>query len=113
MQIQMEEGTARVILMGDLSVADAAPLRDLLLEALLAADVVKLDLEAVTSMDLATLQLLGSSHRTATTSGKQLAFTNCRNPALAQARKSAGFIKQRHGCKCNSTKACLWVGGME
>jgi anti-anti-sigma factor len=112
MQIQMEEGTARVILQGDLSVAVAEPLRDVLLEALGVADVVKLDLEAVTSMDLATLQLLGSSHRTATTSGKQLAFTNCRNPALAQARKAAGFI-QRQGCCLNPTKSCLWVGGME
>lgn len=112
MQIQMEEGTARVILQGDLSVADAEPLRDMLLEAVVAADFVELDLEAVTSMDLAILQLLGSSHRTATSSGKKLAFSNCRNPVLIQARKSAGFILQRKCC-ANPTKSCLWVGGME
>jgi anti-anti-sigma factor len=112
MQIQMEEGTARVILQGDLSVADAEQLRDLLLEALVVADVVKLDLEAVTSMDLATLQLMGSAHRTATNGGKKLAFSNCRNSVLAQARKSAGFILQQ-GCRPESKTSCLWVGGME
>jgi len=112
MQIQMEEGTARVILQGDLSVADAEPLRDVLMEAVAAADLVELDLDAVTSIDLATLQLFCSSHRTATISGKKLAFSDCRNPVLAQARISAGYI-HLNGCNLNPTKSCLWVGGME
>ncbi|MBV5306891.1 MAG: STAS domain-containing protein [Desulfobulbaceae bacterium] len=112
MQIQVEEGRARVILQGDLSVADAEPLRDVLIEAVAAADLVELDLEAVTSIDLATLQLFGSAHRTANDGGKKLAFSNCRNPVLIQARKASGFILKT-GCRPESTKSCLWVGGME
>ena len=106
------EEKVHVTLNGDLTVADATELKNLLLEALAARDFVEVDLTNVTGMDLSTLQLICSAHRTARTSGKELALTGTGKGVLLEARKVAGYIRHQ-GCMYNPTKSCLWVGGTE
>lgn len=112
MQMITQGEKVQVLLDGDLSVANAAEMKDILLAALSGTDLVEVDLAKVTHMDLASLQLICSAHRTAKTSGKDLILTGTSNGVLLQTRKSAGFIRHQ-GCIYNPTKSCLWVGGVK
>lgn len=91
MQVQMDGGTGRIVCEGDLGVAEAAQLQGLLQEALAEADSVAIDLEKVTGIDLAILQLFYSGHCTAKSRGKELALINDTNGLMAQIKDTAGF----------------------
>lgn len=113
MHIITEEGKVRVMLDGDLTVANAAVLKDLLLEALAAGgEHVEVDLEGVTGLDLSFLQMMCSASRTARNRGKELILTGTKGGVLLSARKAAGYIRHL-GCSYNPTKSCIWVGGLE
>lgn len=102
----------RLCLEGELTVSNAAPLRERFLEALKQNDQVEIDLDQVTMVDLAGLQLLCSAHRTAVAQGKTLTLKNPLVPALQQARALSGFIFNR-SCRFNPAGDCFCVGGME
>ncbi|RJX23147.1 MAG: STAS domain-containing protein [Desulfobulbus sp.] len=102
----------QLLLEGELTVNQAAILRRKLLDALAEGDWLEIDLDQVTAVDLAGLQLLCSAHRTAAAEGKRLTIKNTMVPALQEARTVSGFIMQQ-GCRFNSGTDCFWVGGME
>jgi anti-anti-sigma factor len=113
MQITTTEGKVKVMLEGNLTVANAADLRILLLEALAAeGNHIEVNLEGVTGLDLSFMQLMCSAARTARNSGKELSLAGTTSGVLLQARKAAGYIRQL-GCNYNPTKSCIWVGGLE
>ena len=113
MHIIKEEDKVRVMLEGDLTVANAAELKTLLLEAMAAEGThIEVDLEGVSGLDLSFLQMMCSAARTARNRGKELSLTGTKSGVLLQARKAAGYIRQL-GCNYNPTKSCLWVGGTE
>ena len=102
----------RVVLDGDLTVADAAELRNILLEALAASDHIEVDLRGVTGLDLSFLQMMCSAGRSARKLGKELFLTGTMGEVIMRARKEVGFIRNS-GCNYNPTTSCLWVGGTE
>ena len=113
MPITTTGNKVQVALEGDLTVANAVELKNLLLEALAAeGDYIEVDLEEVTGLDLSFMQMMCSAARTAKNRGKELSLTGTKSGVLLQARKAAGYIRQL-GCNYNPTKSCLWVGGTE
>ena len=103
----------QVVLDGDLTVANAVELRNLLLEALTAeGEYIEVSLEGVTGLDLSFMQMMCSAARTARNRNKELSLTGTKSGVLLQARKAAGYIRQL-GCNYNPTKSCIWVGGTE
>ena len=112
MQIKTDAGKVQVCLEGKLTIANAAEIRDLLVEALAGGDSITVDLTGVTDMDLSTLQLICSAHRTARSSAKDLFLTGTASGLLLKKRKEAGYIRHQ-GCMYNPTQSCLWVGEAE
>ena len=100
----------KLTLSGELTIAHAEHLKTTLKETMDQTDHVVLDLKQVTEMDLSSLQLFCSAHRTAAASGKQLRF-GCQPPGvLDQTLFSAGFVREI-GCDCKTVDKCLWSGG--
>jgi ABC-type transporter Mla MlaB component len=102
----------RLSLEGELTVSNAADLRQGLLAALEQSDRLELDLDAVTAIDLAGLQLLCSAQRTAMAGEKSLTFKDALPPALQEACANAGFDFYR-SCRCNQGADCFCAGGRE
>jgi len=111
----MKEGRRKegigICLEGDLTVSNTAAFRQRLLEALGQSDQVEIDLDGVSAVDLAGLQLLCSAHRTAVAQGKTLTLKEGQVPALLQARAISGFVFNR-SCRVNPSADCFFVGGM-
>lgn len=102
----------RLCLEGELTISNAADFRQGLLEALEQGDCLELDLDAVTAIDLAGLQLLCSAHRTAVAGEKSLTLKDSLPPALKEACANAGFDFYRN-CRCNQGTDCFCAGGRE
>ena len=88
--VELRNGRS-LCLEGELTVSNAADLRQGLLEALEQSDRLELDMDAVTAIDLAGLQLLCSAHRTAVAREKSLTLKDELPPPLQEACVNAGF----------------------
>ena len=109
--VRLQKGI-RLCLEGELTVSNATALREGFLEALGQSDQVEIDLDEITAVDLAGLQLLCAAHRTAVAKGKTLTLKDTQVPALVQARAVSGFVFHR-SCRFNPAGDCYWVGGIE
>lgn len=112
MKVIQEREQTQISLDGELTINNVAGLKDVLLQALWGSDRIEIDLQGVTAMDLAGLQLLCSTHRAALEQGKVLSLSSIEVPALQEARCAAGFFLI-HNCQINTPSNCLWVGGMQ
>lgn len=83
--------TAKMVLQGNLTVATASTMRGQLLQAIEATDALTLDLSAVERIDLACLQLLFATQRSARNHAKTLQLTGIDNPALTRALQINGL----------------------
>lgn len=80
----------------ELTIAQAAPLKQRLLDALRTGGPVLLDARAVTAVDAAGLQLLQAAHRSALASGQVLAFADgVRGAVIEKAVEEAGLAPGR------------------
>lgn len=98
---------AVITVTGELTTGNIEKLRSLLIKALADTDVVGLDMENVTSVDLSCLQLLCSAHRSAVSKNRRLYLRHGRTDALLRAADAAGYSR-RAGCRIDSEKTCLW-----
>lgn len=97
-------------LSGEMRIAQAAALKEALLEALESAEVVRIDLSGVTSIDLTGLQILCAAHQGAQKTGKGFSVNHGSNDVYMATVANAGF--QRHvGCSRDNTCSCIWIGG--
>jgi anti-anti-sigma factor len=94
-------------LSGELSLLQAEQLKMQLTQALEACGHVRIDVKAVTDIDLASLQLLCAAHRSAGSQGKQLALMPQPSEAF-RARVVQAGLTHRDGC---GQSPCLWSGG--
>jgi len=78
------------------------------MKALLDADAVSIAMEKVQDVDLSSLQLLCSAHRSAVRLHKQLAFSGDLPRIFSDAVETAGF-ERITGCKLDSGNSCLWA----
>ena len=92
---------------GELSVAGASELKNVLLEALETGEPAVADLSAVSAIDLAGLQLLCSAHRTFR--GRESSFeVSERSQAVRTTAASAGFQMSSSVCPYRRDSDCLW-----
>jgi len=97
-------------LSGMLTIHYAGEIRSALMEALSDAGKLTCDLQRVSEIDLAGLQLLCAAHRMALNSGVSFTVCGLDGNAVPAVALEAGFF--RHvGCLQDVNKTCLWVGG--
>lgn len=102
--IEKSDGAEKIMLAGELSISSAEELKGVLLNALSASDQITLNLEQVTEVDLSSLQLLCSAHRTSIRMQKNLTRTGSCPGSLMTIAERAGYLRQR-GCTGN----CFWA----
>jgi anti-anti-sigma regulatory factor len=93
-----------VKLPSELTLSHVAEIREMLLPALRSREPLEIDVQAVTDVDIAGLQLLCSLHNGSVKQGITVAFCNLqRGSAIQQAQEMAGFSRHM-GCHAG----CLW-----
>lgn len=98
-------------LSGELTLLQAGQLKVQLIQALTEVyERVHIDIEAVTGIDLACLQMLCAAYRSAVSLGKQLVLFPQVPEAIATTVDQAGMM-QCHACGDVGENACLWNGG--
>ena len=96
---------------GSLTVQQAAEFKDTLTKALYEVDILEINLDKVTEVDLTCLQLLCATHRACMKTNKTLKISHQQTEALQNAVKDSGYERHR-GCKdIGDNYQCLWVSG--
>lgn len=100
--------TGTIKLDGDLTLQTAEELKQVLKQALAAADEITIALGNLQDVDLSALQLLCSAHRSAVRQKKRITLTGKAPRAFTEAAEAAGYLKLT-GCKLDIEKGCLWM----
>jgi ABC-type transporter Mla MlaB component len=103
-------GNKGLKLAGNMTIGQAADLKDVLMAALETASELRLDLTGVTEIDLTGLQLLDAAHRSSQARGKRFSIEHGGNRTLLDTIAAAGF-QRRSGCASDTSGTCIWVGG--
>jgi len=108
---QSGDASSRVLeLSGMLTIHYAGEIKTALMEAFSGAENLTCDLQRISEIDLAGLQLLCAAHRMALGCGISLSVNGLNENAVQPVALEAGFL--RHvGCRQDASKTCLWVGG--
>lgn len=93
---------------GELNIQNVADLKIQLAEALEKCESLSLDLENVSRIDLTTLQLLCSVHRTGWTHGKPVRISKT-SDAVESAVDIAGLLRENMKCGQECSDNCLWL----
>ncbi|NGZ05179.1 MAG: STAS domain-containing protein [Magnetococcales bacterium] len=93
---------------GDLTIRNAAELKEAMSQAMDQSKQLELNLTEVERVDLTTLQILCSAHRTLLKNGKTLTIAGTLSPALRDAVQQAGFVQ----CGGDKETSGLWKGVM-
>lgn len=102
-------GAAGVLtLEGALTIQRAGDMRDALLRSLSSAEQVSLNLEQVTDLDVAGLQVLCSAYRTAQAMNKGLLLAGGPSEAFKKAVSDSGY-SCRAGCSSGPGRRCPWI----
>jgi anti-anti-sigma regulatory factor len=101
--------TSVLKLTGGWTIERANELKRALLEALSGGERIVIELEGLTELDLSTMQLFCSTHRTSLRLGKHLAFHEQKPETLKRMVRDAGFVRTI-GCHKDPHKSCLWTG---
>lgn len=97
---------------GDLTVSRAADLKEELLQAFTASDHIEVNLDKVTRMDLACLQLICSAHKTAIKDEKDWTIKSPDNAVFIGAGRESGFGYYAK-CPYYPSHDCYWKGGID
>ncbi len=104
---EKQDGSERLAISGDLTVAHAAAIAHAINEAVQTAPKVEIVVEQVTAVDITFPQTLCSAHRTAAGLDKELTVHGQSEEPLGVLLRTAGFL--RHiGCQDKTRKTCLW-----
>ncbi|MGO8944155.1 MAG: lipid asymmetry maintenance protein MlaB [Syntrophobacteraceae bacterium] len=95
---------------GSWTIERANELKRVLLGILNRCERMIIDLDGITDLDLSTVQLFCSAHRTSLRNGKDLALHERKSQRLKQVVRDAGFVRTL-GCHKDPHKSCLWIGG--
>ena len=103
-----KQGTLR--LSGEITLLQAQDMLELLNQALETVDLVVIDVEGITDIDMAGLQLLCAAHKSAMDRNKQWVMDPNRPEVLASRVGQAG-LACRQNCDGLENTNCLWMGG--
>ena len=99
-----------ITLEGPLTIQQAGDLKDTLLHSLNTMKQIVLNLEKVTELDVACLQILCSAYRTAVTRDKSMVLAGRLPDAINKVVEDGGF-SCRSGCAAKPGKTCPWITG--
>jgi anti-anti-sigma regulatory factor len=105
-------GTKIVVVSGEMTIQNAGEIRMVLLDAFADGVELHMEMDKVTEVDLAGLQLLCAAHRTALTVKKHFSISGLDNEAIRSVILDAGFPRHT-GCAEDINKTCVWTGGDE
>ncbi|MHB9098462.1 MAG: STAS domain-containing protein [Syntrophales bacterium] len=108
--LKEHSGTGTVRLEGDLNIQDAGRLRETFVRAFSETEALSVNLDGVTSIDIACMQVLCSAHKTFTTANKFFAIRGCVAPSFERSVMDAGYARTA-GCPADLHHTCLWVIG--
>jgi len=97
-----------VTIRGKMTILYAHDIKAALVEALARAQHIRLDLEDVTEMDLAGMQLICAAHRDCINLKKKLSVSGNTNEVFSGFAAASGF--SRH-VACVEGETCFWGGG--
>lgn len=103
-------GRGILILDGELTIDQAAKIRELLIIAFESAKRVDICLRDVTAIDISCLQLLCSAHRTAVKAHLHVVLDDGNSEIFRQTVRNAGFFRSRD-CQKDPYGNCFWTGG--
>lgn len=106
-KISKKKDRTQVVLSGSLTIAQAAQLRDGLLQAFDAGKNVEISLVGVTELDLTVLQILCSSHRTSYQKGVELSVGGADLEPFLSVTTLAGMLRHT-GCVLDVNCSCIW-----
>lgn len=108
-RVERSGNRTTITLSGELTVLSVVEIKRAMGAELRSAPAVMIALENASEADVAFLQLLCAAHRTAITTGKQMAVTGVEQQAFRQTALRGGF--RRHvGCSEDSGKSCFLIG---
>jgi anti-anti-sigma factor len=106
-----KKGKERVLVInGELTIEYASALKNALQQSLKNGEHVILDLSKVTEMDLSSLQLLCSAHKTSVNLKKTLELTHDNTDVFKQTVRRSGYMRYS-GCTKETEKICFWIIG--
>ena len=105
-----DPGRKGLKLSGSVTIGEAAAFKEALLAELETANELRVDLSAITEIDLTGLQLLDACHGSALARGKRFGIDAGGNRAFLDTVASAGFGRHT-GCARDGDCSCIWVGG--
>ena len=103
-------GTIVLAVNGEMTIRNAVEIRNALLKAFSAGESLILEMDKVTAVDLAGLQLLCAAHRSSMTDKKHFRISGINNEAIKSEIMDAGFPRHS-GCVEDIDKTCVWTGG--
>jgi ABC-type transporter Mla MlaB component len=107
--VDQEANAKNITMGGNLTVEHAAEMMATFRDALtVPIPDIELTLGAVTKVDVAFLQLLCSTHRTAAESGKTFIVERFHQEPMTRALRTMGFNWTK-GCSCDPTQSCVFV----
>jgi len=112
MDVETTRSDEKVVLAlkGSWTIERANELKHALLDALNSGERIVIDLEGLTELDLSTVQLFCSTHRTSLRVGKHVAFYEKISETFKRMVLDTGFVRTI-GCHKDPGKSCLWTGG--
>ena len=105
-------GSVVVKIEGEMTVPFASEIRTNLIAAFEESKAIKVDLSAVTEIDVSGLQILCSAHRSSIQLNKQYSIVGREIERIWAAADSSGQLRQK-GCAPDLCGTCIWTGGRE
>ena len=114
MEIQMDCSDNGVMrLEGELTIQYAGRLKETLMTAFSELKELSLNLEGVTGIDIACMQVLCSAHKTFSAANKSFAVHGRVAPSFKQSVQDSGYARMS-GCQADLQRTCLWaIGGRD
>lgn len=105
-KVEQSDDKRILLINGELTIQNASELKRILMESINNSEHVVLNLENVTEMDLSSLQLLYSAHRTAAKSNRRFTLSNNCPEVFKKAVKDTGYLRH-FGCESDCDMRCL------
>lgn len=106
-EFQKTGDSGELVLSGEMTIRSVSELRPVLVQSLACVNRLSLRLEDIEEVDISFLQLLCSTHKTASLQMKELTLV-APAPSFARAVQEAGFISHSR-CNHGTAESCFWT----
>ncbi len=97
-----------LVFTGDVTIASAGQVKDVLLSAVKEVARLNIDLTGVEATDISFLQILCAAHRQMSMEDKQICLSGGMSGVIENMLHRTGY-KKKIGCSNESMSSCLWI----